>query len=62
MALSKEEKLKKRREAARRRMEKIKIDPDLYAQWQLKQHEKYEKKKERGKLLPISQYHQNFKN
>lgn len=55
MALSKEEKLKRRREAARRRMEKIKNDPDLYAQWQLKQHEKYEKKKERGKILPISQ-------
>ncbi|XP_028160976.1 uncharacterized protein LOC114353258 [Ostrinia furnacalis] len=55
MPLSKEEKLKKRREAARRRMNQIKNDPDLYAQWQQKQHERYETKKKRGKILPISQ-------
>ncbi|KAL0809774.1 hypothetical protein ABMA28_011273 [Loxostege sticticalis] len=52
MALCKEEKLKRKRETARRRMEKIKSDPDLYAQGQLKQHEEYEKKKERGAQVP----------
>ncbi|KAL0809775.1 hypothetical protein ABMA28_011273 [Loxostege sticticalis] len=55
MALCKEEKSKRKREAARKGMQKIKSDPDLYAQWQLKQREKNEKKKERGKVLPISQ-------
>ncbi|KAL0809773.1 hypothetical protein ABMA28_011273 [Loxostege sticticalis] len=48
MALCKEEKSKRKREAARKGMQKIKSDPDLYAQWQLKQREKNEKKKERG--------------
>ncbi|KAL0859242.1 hypothetical protein ABMA27_011053 [Loxostege sticticalis] len=52
MALCKEEKLKRKREAARKGMQKIKSDPDLYAQWQLKQHEKNEKKKERGAQVP----------
>ncbi|KAL0809768.1 hypothetical protein ABMA28_011268 [Loxostege sticticalis] len=52
MALCKEEKSKRKREAARKGMQKIKSDPDLYAQWQLKQHEKNEKKKERGAQVP----------
>ncbi|KAL0859240.1 hypothetical protein ABMA27_011051, partial [Loxostege sticticalis] len=52
MALCKEEKLKRKREAARKGMQKIKSDPDLHAQWQLKQREKNEKKKVRGAQGP----------
>ncbi|CAH0699309.1 unnamed protein product [Spodoptera exigua] len=52
--LSIEEKRLRKKLAERRRMAKIKNDPDLYAQWLVKSRESYQRKKARGTVLPMS--------
>lgn len=52
--LSIKEKRLRKKLAERRRMAKIKNDPDLYAQWLVKSRESYQRKKVRGTVLAMS--------
>ncbi|KAL4702740.1 hypothetical protein ACJJTC_013635 [Scirpophaga incertulas] len=52
---SQEEIRRKKRECEKRRREKIRSDPHLYEQAKAKERERYKKRKEERKILPISQ-------
>ncbi|KAL4721206.1 hypothetical protein ACJJTC_012447 [Scirpophaga incertulas] len=52
---SQQEIRRKKRECEKRRREQIKSDPHLYEQAKAKETERYKKRKEERKILPISQ-------
>lgn len=53
--MTREERLEKKRAAERLRYQRIKNDPEKYAQLKAKEHMKYEKKKEKGKIKTVNQ-------
>ncbi|CAG5001260.1 unnamed protein product [Parnassius apollo] len=52
---SRQERLEKKLLAERRRLQKIKNDPELKAQLQEKERQKYFKKKKSGKIIPVGE-------
>ncbi|XP_076272097.1 uncharacterized protein LOC143203722 [Rhynchophorus ferrugineus] len=53
--MTREERLEKKRAAERLRYQRIKINPDKYVQQKIKEHEKYQRKKERGIIKTVNQ-------
>lgn len=53
--MTREERLEKKRNAEKLRYQRIKNDPDKYAQQRVKEREKYEKKKDLGTIKTVKQ-------